>query len=76
MCLLLRPVLVGIKEFRYFKIFNRWGQLLFETRNSAIGWDGKLKGVFTPIQVVVWMAEAVGWDSKVYFRKGISTILK
>jgi gliding motility-associated-like protein len=73
---ILRPVLFGIKELRYFKIFNRWGQLLFETKNSETGWDGKVKAVLQLNQVVVWMAEGLGWDNKVYFRKGISTILR
>ena len=29
----LRPALRGIKELRYFKVFNRWGQLLYESKN-------------------------------------------
>ncbi len=72
----LRPVLFGIKELHYFKIFNRWGQLLFETKNSGDGWDGKLKAVNQSSQVVVWMAEGIGWDEKIYFRRGTSTILR
>lgn len=73
---ILRPILIGIKELRYFKIFNRWGQLVFETKTSGVGWDGKLKGEAVPVQAVVWMAEGLGWDNKVYARKGTSTIVK
>jgi hypothetical protein len=72
----LRPVLIGLKDFHYFKIFNRWGHLLFETKNSGSGWDGKVKAIPQSSQVVVWVAEGVGWDNKVYFKRGISTILR
>ncbi|RYY30353.1 MAG: gliding motility-associated C-terminal domain-containing protein [Chitinophagaceae bacterium] len=27
-----------------FRIFNRWGQLVFDTHNPATGWDGSFKG--------------------------------
>jgi gliding motility-associated-like protein len=32
-----------ISEFN-LKIFNRWGQIIFETNDKTKGWDGKLKG--------------------------------
>ncbi|MBC7873588.1 MAG: gliding motility-associated C-terminal domain-containing protein, partial [Ferruginibacter sp.] len=72
----LRPALLGIKELRYFRIFNRWGQLVFETRNALPGWNGNLNGILQATQVVVWMAEGTGVDNKVYTRKGISTLIR
>ena len=38
---LLRPFMIGIKELRYFKVFNRWGQLIYETKDHKKGWDGR-----------------------------------
>src|SRR4030095_9237971 len=73
---ILRPILIGIKEFHYFKIFNRWGQLLFDTKNPSAGWDGRLNATPMSSQVIVWMAEGLGLDNKIYFRKGVSTILR
>jgi gliding motility-associated-like protein len=73
---ILRPILIGIKELRYFKIFNRWGQLVFETKTSGVGWDGIIKGEPVPVQAVVWMAEGLGWDNKMYQRKGVTTIVR
>jgi gliding motility-associated-like protein len=73
---ILRPVLIGIKEFHFFKVFNRWGELLFETKSPGPGWDGKIKTTLASTQSVVWMAEGVGLDNKIYFRKGVSTILR
>lgn len=35
----------GIKKLIYFRIFNRWGELLFESFDIHHGWDGYYKGV-------------------------------
>ena len=32
---------VGIKQLKYFSIYNRWGQKVFSTDDSNKGWDGK-----------------------------------
>ncbi|HEY0433130.1 MAG TPA: T9SS type B sorting domain-containing protein, partial [Chitinophagaceae bacterium] len=73
---ILRPTLMGMKEFRYFRVFNRFGQLLYETTTNHAGWDGSFKGTPLPVQVVVWIAEGVGSDGRVYDRKGTSTIVR
>jgi gliding motility-associated-like protein len=39
----LRAIPVGIKEFLYFSIYNRWGQLVFTTTDPRKGWDGKIQ---------------------------------
>jgi gliding motility-associated-like protein len=72
----LRPILMGIKEVRYFRIFNRWGHLLFEMRTDQPGWDGTVNGVPQAEQVVVWMIEALGVDDKIYRRKGTSVLVR
>lgn len=70
----LRPILLGIKEIRYFRVYNRWGQLLFETKNERPGWDGTLKGIRLASQAVVWTMEGIGVDGKIYIRKGTSIL--
>ncbi|MGZ4098196.1 MAG: PKD domain-containing protein, partial [Bacteroidia bacterium] len=35
----------GIKRLNYFRIYNRWGQLLFESNDIKVGWDGNYNGV-------------------------------
>jgi gliding motility-associated-like protein len=70
------PVLMGAKELRYFRIFNRWGQLLFETKQLNTGWDGRINGVMQNAGVVVWVAEAVGADKRIYQQKGTTMIVR
>ncbi len=31
----------GVKQFNYLQIFNRWGNMVFYTKNINEGWDGK-----------------------------------
>jgi gliding motility-associated-like protein len=44
----------GIKVFNYFKIYNRFGNILFESRDYSMGWDGRVKGVEQPIGIYFW----------------------
>jgi gliding motility-associated-like protein len=73
---ILRPVAMGIKEVRRFSIFNRWGQLIFETKTDRSGWDGTLNGSPLSSQAVVWMFEGIGVDNKMYIRKGTSVLIR
>ncbi len=72
----LRPILSGIKELHYFKICNRTGQLLYETKSANSGWDGRFKGAPQLSQVVAWIMEGKGVDNKIYTRKGITALVR
>jgi gliding motility-associated-like protein len=72
----LKPALRGIKELRYFKVFNRWGQLIYESRTEEPGWNGMINGIPQATQVFVWTAEGTGVDGKTHFRKGTTTLLR
>lgn len=44
-----KPVATGFGGSNYlFQIFNRWGQLIFESTDPELGWDGKYKGNSSP----------------------------
>lgn len=70
------PFPVGIRELKYFKVFNRWGQLLFSSNKLHEGWDGTLNGKEQPTGVYVWMAEAITNDNKVVTKKGTVTLIR
>jgi gliding motility-associated-like protein len=57
------PRLVGIQTLLYFKVYNRWGQLVYSTTTINEGWDGTFKGVKQPLEGYVWVAEAIDIDS-------------
>jgi gliding motility-associated-like protein len=39
------------------KIFNRWGELIFESNNFNIGWDGTYGGLPSPDGTYIWVIE-------------------
>ena len=72
----LRPTLMGVKELQYFRIYNRWGQLMFETKTKWDGWDGRLNGKQQGTGVMVWEAQALGVDGRTYTERGTSVLLR
>ena len=58
-------VLNAIKaEKLEFKVFNRWGQLVFKTTDWKQGWDGTVKGVQQGSGVYVWFLSYTDRDTK------------
>jgi gliding motility-associated-like protein len=66
----------GIATLNYFRIFNRWGELIFETNNIDQGWNGDYKGAPQPFGVYVWMVEAVASDGTIFTKQGNVTLLR
>jgi trimeric autotransporter adhesin len=67
-----KPVMTGFDEQGYtMYIFNRWGNLIFETHDMQVGWDGTFHNDNTQVQdgVFTWKIEAKikdSADSKVF----------
>ena len=71
-----KPFPVGIKQLNYFKIFNRWGQLLYSTTTLHTGWDGRFGGNFQPNAVYVWMVQGITKENKVITKKGTVSLIR
>jgi gliding motility-associated-like protein len=72
----LHPIMMGVKQLRYFRVFNRWGNLMYDMRAEQRGWDGSSQGIPQQTQTLVWMFEGVGIDNKVYTKKGTTVLLR
>jgi len=60
-----------------FKVYNRWGQLVFQSRNWREKWDGKIIGAYQTTGVFVWMLSYTHRDTgKQVFRKGTVTLIR
>ncbi len=71
----LKVILNGIARLRYFRIYNRWGGLVFEGRDIDEGWDGTLNDVVQPMGVYIYEAEAVTEKGKILRKQGNITLL-
>lgn len=62
--------LIGIKQLNFFKVFNRWGQLVFETTDERKRWDGTVKGVKQPAESYVWIGEGEDLKGNKILKRG------
>jgi gliding motility-associated-like protein len=54
-----RAIVIGFGvRTMVFRIFNRWGELMFETADYRQGWDGTYKGKPQPMDAYAWTLEA------------------
>lgn len=57
----LYPFLVSIQKLTSFKVFNKWGILVYQTdaMASSGGWDGQFKSKMQPLETFSWFAEGI-----------------
>ena len=71
-----RPVPVGIRSTDYFRVFNRFGQQMFETRQWMQGWDGTLKGKPAAAGTYVWAIKGIDKNGAVIEMKGTVILIR
>ena len=59
-----------------FKIYNNWGELIFESDTQSKGWDGKRDGIDQPVGVYVYTVEGVTEDNLEHKLSGDVTLLR
>jgi gliding motility-associated-like protein len=67
---------LNVRALVGFKIFNRWGQLVFETNDIEAGWDGTFKGEPQPMEVYQYFVKALNWDGEYILEKGNVTLVR
>jgi gliding motility-associated-like protein len=73
---------VGVKSINYLRIFDRWGELLFQNQNltpsgdPSAGWDGTFKGKPVQTGVYVYLAEVLFEDGAVLLYRGDITVAR
>lgn len=65
----------GIKSI-HFWVFNRWGQLMFETTNPSQKWDGVFNGKPQPLETYVWIAEGTTYTGRVIRKRGQTVLIR
>lgn len=60
----------------YFAVYNRWGELVFETSDLHKGWDGTYKGMKVDPAVFAWYIKGTCNTGTEFFKKGNVTVIK
>ncbi len=69
------PIMEGVVEFNML-IYNRWGELLFESNSRSIGWDGYFKGQICSADVYVYKLNMKFLNGEKATRVGDVTLLR
>ena len=74
----LYPIPIGIREIRMFRVFNRWGTLVYDNKNANVntGWDGTYLRSAQPMESYVWIAEGIDNDGNFIRRTGNTILIR
>jgi gliding motility-associated-like protein len=73
---------VGVKNVNFMRIYDRWGELIFEktnmapTSDAALGWDGKFRNDVVPNGVYIYVIEVVFEDGQKLLYRGDVTVAR
>jgi gliding motility-associated-like protein len=74
---ILKPIPVGITNIEYFRVYNRWGVMVFSTNaEQGGGWDGRINGREQGSDTFVWYVRGTDFTGKIVFKKGSSTLIR
>ena len=59
-----------------WKIYNRWGQVVFSSTNKDEGWDGTFKGALQPMDVYTYTLDVEFADGQKHRKTGDITLLR
>jgi gliding motility-associated-like protein len=62
--------LVGIADFKGITIYNRAGNLVYQSKNETVSWDGNIKGKLADGGTYVWFANGIDFKGNNIIRKG------
>lgn len=73
---IIKPLALGLRSVDAFRIYNRWGQLLFSTSQIGAGWNGKLAGADQAAGTYIYYAEGTDFRNKKISRKGYVVLIR
>ena len=59
-----------------WRIYNRWGQVVFQSDDPNVGWDGYYRGVMQPMDVYAYTLEADFSNGTHATKKGDITLIR
>ncbi|RPD41815.1 PKD domain-containing protein [Chitinophaga barathri] len=66
----------GVPKLDFFKVWDRWGHLVFETSALSAPWDGTIKGDPAAAGTYVWMVQGTDYNGRLFSRRGTVTLIR
>jgi len=73
---LFRARLFGVVKHFEFRVYNRWGQIVFMSNDPGKGWDGKVSGIDQDPAVFVWICTYQLQGEQEKIAKGTVTLIR
>ena len=71
-----KPLAVGYRGLKYFRVFNRWGERVFNSTSLEQGWDGTYNNAQADMGVYYWEISYTDRFGKDGFQKGDVTLIR
>lgn len=71
-----KPIAAGIAQLRFFRVYNRLGELMYETAKTGEGWNGIYKGKLQPPGTYVFAAEGSDYKGRIIFKRGTVVLIR
>lgn len=68
--------IAGVRQLHYFRVYNRYAKMVFQTTDATIGWDGKFNNTLQPMDTYIWVAAVLDNFGAITIRKGSVTLLR
>ena len=66
----------GIKKLIEFKIYNKTGQLVYQSNDINQGWDGKFNGTILPADIYLYYIVVKTYNNKLKSKNGYIYLLR
>jgi gliding motility-associated-like protein len=69
------PVSVAVQDY-VLRVYNRWGEKIFETADQKANWDGTFLGVDSPGGIYMYIVDFSDYDGKRYQKNGTVQLMR
>jgi len=66
----------ALASLSYFRVFDEWGRMVFETKNISEGWDGTVNGTPVGVNTFVYVLEGKCQNGGDVLKYGNITVVK
>lgn len=71
-----RPLAVGYRSLKYFRVFDRWGHRVYDSNSLEVGWDGTYDGIHAEIGTYYWVISYIDRFGQEGLMKGDVTLVR